>query len=71
MMITACARCGSVYRVVLHDVDCVHGINCVKVMTSDHRDRLAAAYVFGKRYNPDHDETSYFEQTREPAVTRF
>lgn len=69
-MIEACARCGGLYSIMRHDSTCVHGIECVKIMDEAHWARLKAAYAFGKRFNPDHDTTSYFEQTREP-VTDF
>jgi hypothetical protein len=31
---------------------------------AEHAARIHAAWLLGKQFNPDHDETDYLEQTR-------
>lgn len=68
----ACVRCGQPYIRMTGGckMPCVHSVDYVRDMDSDHVQRIQAAYALGKRFNPDHDITSYFEQTRQP-VTDF
>lgn len=59
-MIEICRRCGHNY------VTCQHtGTNApMETIAPEHAKRIRAAYELGRLYNPDHDTTSYEEQTR-------
>lgn len=69
-VVKACARCGQPYNPVTDSclVPCVHSHWLVQEIDVAHTQRIQAAYAFGKRFNPDHDDTNYFEQTREPVT---
>jgi hypothetical protein len=57
--IAVCARCGLNF----YGDRCAHA-NTERYNISDaHAARIRAAYSFGKRFNPDHDTTSYYDQT--------
>lgn len=50
-----CTRCGE------HPFigNCVHPLSLAKVISREEAERIRARYALGKRYNPDHDTTSY------------
>jgi hypothetical protein len=61
----ACIRCGQPYNSVTDDcrAPCVHSNTMVHYVDAEHARRVQVAYAFGKRFNPDHDTTSYYRQT--------
>lgn len=62
-----CARCGENW--IWFGQRCGHPENCrVLDMGSHEAERVKTRYAFGKRYNPDHDTTSY--RDREPAASK-
>lgn len=50
-----CGRCGCRY----HSSLCPHTNTEVPDMSDEEADRVIARYALGKRFNPDHDQTSY------------
>lgn len=54
-----CVRCGKTYDACKH----LNTHRVVEDATPERVARIRAAYAFGKRFNPDHDTTSYYDQT--------
>lgn len=52
-----CRRCGRPYMVCDH-------VGTPGNVDREHAKRIRAAYLIGKQLNPDHDTTSYYDQTK-------
>lgn len=53
--VIACKRCGE-------EPTCIHPVWLTAKMEAEIAKRIRALYAIGKRCNPDHDVTSYFQQ---------
>lgn len=54
-----CIRCGLRYDLCGHMGTALE----TTAVATEHVARIRAAFVFGKRFNPDHNTTSYYDQT--------
>ncbi len=60
-----CTRCGQRYD------RCLHLNTHRDDIAPEHAERIRAAYALGKRFNPDHDGTSYWAMTAAgPVLTQ-
>ena len=59
-----CARCGLPYN----SMCCPHRGTALPNVDPEHAKRINAAYLLGRQFNPNHDETSYFWQTINPPA---